>query len=72
MNQKQLAKHFDVSPEHFNAVVKGRKDAGKGLASKLVSIVGGALDTWMIEGCRNQRKEIVDRYISAFKSAVQG
>ena len=69
MNQKMLAISFKVTQQHLNAVVKGRVDAGKKLASKMSSIVGGAMDIWMLDSHREERKAIVDNYLSAIKKA---
>jgi len=72
MNQVQLAKNFDCTPQHFNAVVKGRNDAGKRLAEKLSTVVGGALDIWMLTKHRASRKPMIDSYIRAFEKAHVG
>lgn len=69
MKQKELAKTLGVTHQHFNAVVKGRSDAGKDLAQKACSMIGGTIDVWMLEKKRKSRKPIVDSYIEAFKKA---
>ena len=72
MNQAKLAKVLGCTPEHFNAVVMGRIDAGKKLAKNACSMVGGNLDLWLFEANRPNRKKVVDRYLKAFKKANKG
>lgn len=72
MNQSQLANSLDCTPQHFNAVIKGRTDAGKKLASKLVTVVGGSIEIWMFRKYKPNRKPLVDSYLAAFKKAHLG
>lgn len=72
MNQSQLSVNLGCSPQHFNAVVKGRNNAGVKLAEKLSSVVGGTLDIWMLGKHRKSRKPIIDSYIIAFGKAHNG
>lgn len=69
MNQNRIAESVSCSKNHLNAVIKGRIDAGKNLASKLTSVVGGSIELWMFPKFRRSRKAVVDSYISAFEKA---
>lgn len=71
MNQAKLAKCLGCTPEHFNAVVMGREDAGKKLAKAASSMIGGTIDLWLFKENRPKRKEAVDRYLMAFKKALR-
>jgi plasmid maintenance system antidote protein VapI len=63
MKQAELANLICVTPQWFNAVVKGRSDAGKKFAQKIDKIIGGGLDVWMLESKRKSRKGLVDGFI---------
>lgn len=72
MNQAQLARNLGCTPQHFNAVVRGRTDAGKGLAKKTKDMVGGELEFWMFSKYKATRKPLVDSYLKAFEKAHRG
>ncbi len=72
MNQTMLAISCEATQQHFNAVVKGRVDAGKKLASRISANIGGAMDVWMLEAHREERKRIIDNYLAAFRKVRDG
>jgi len=72
MKQVDLARTLAVSPQWFNAVVKGRADAGKVFANKASSLIGGTMDIWMMKNKRTARRELVDGYMDALRQARNG
>jgi len=71
MNQRKLAQMSGRTKEHFNAVIRGRVDAGKDLAVWLSKNIGGQVDIWLCKSGRKDRKAIVDSYLDAFRRARQ-
>jgi plasmid maintenance system antidote protein VapI len=62
MKQIDIATALGVTKDHFNAVVCGRADAGKKLAVRASIMIGGSVETWMMENHRASRRRIFDRF----------
>ena len=69
MKQADLARALSVTPIWFNAVLRGRADAGKTFAKKASDLIGGGMEVWMLESRRKSREPLVEKYISAANQA---